>query len=140
MLPRGPKIFPSTIDRSMGAKTSTTKAATFKAASMSRPGEMVTLNSSPVMAITAPRIFAPRDRGLPFNSIFILQKRRGKGERRKAKKSPFPRRSKARIKPGHETSQIKYLKKIFYKNIFIKALPDGRVDSISAFFNYRNEA
>jgi hypothetical protein len=77
-------MFPNTIDRSTGAKTSTTKAATLRAASMSRSGEILAFNSSAKMAIMAPRIFAPRDRGLPFNSIFIppIEKggKRGKGE------------------------------------------------------------
>jgi hypothetical protein len=52
----------------------TTKAAVFIAASMSNCGETVALSANAPMAIIAPSIFAPKDKGFPFNSIHASEK------------------------------------------------------------------
>jgi hypothetical protein len=65
-------MFPNSMDKSTGAKTTTTNAAVFIAASMSNCGETVAFKTSAPAAMIEPIISAPNDNGLPFNpNVFI---------------------------------------------------------------------
>jgi hypothetical protein len=60
---------------------------------MSRWGEIVAFNAKAPTTITTPRIFAPRDKGLPFNSIRILRtKMAGRKVKELMKETLSPRR------------------------------------------------
>jgi hypothetical protein len=65
-------MFPNIIDKSTGANTIATNAATFIAASMSKAGEIVAFKTRAPTAMAQPAVFAANESGFPFNSIAFI--------------------------------------------------------------------